>query len=252
MGRESYFLKNFRSTVGKAINDFNLIQKNDRILVGFSGGKDSIALFDILNSRKKFVPVNYELIPLFVYNGEYVDTIKEVENFFRNFYNLSAIIKTVNISEFVKSGKNNENPCFICSRIRRKIFFDTAYELKCNKLALGHNMDDMNETLLLNIFYSGNISTMLPKQVLFDGDLTIIRPLIYLLENQILKYVKTLDLPVIEKKCSYRGKSRQREKIKRIINELYEDNKKVKKNIANSVRNVNADYLWQNIEKGDK
>ncbi len=228
MSKLSYFLKNFRSTVGKAINDFKLIQNNDRILVGFSGGKDSVALFDILHKRKKFVPVHYDLIPIFVYNGEYKDTISEVEQFFKKYYNLNVIVKTVDIKSYINSGEKTENPCFICSRIRRKIFFDVAYELKCNKLALGHNMDDMNETLLLNIFYSGNISTMLPKQELFNGDLTIIRPLIYLTESRILKYVETNYLPVIEKKCSYRGKSKQRENIKRIINELSMDNKKIK------------------------
>jgi tRNA 2-thiocytidine biosynthesis protein TtcA len=247
MGRESYFLKNFRASTGKAINDFKMINDRDRILVGFSGGKDSIALFDILYERRKVVPIDYELIPIFVYNGEYEDTIREVEEYFLNFYKTNVIVKTVNIKDFVKSEQNKENPCFICSKIRRKIFFDVAFSLKCNKLALGHNMDDMNETLLLNIIYSGNISTMLPKQELFNGDLTIIRPLIYLTEEQILKYVKVNDFPIIEKKCTYRGKSKQREVIKNIINELYKSNKKVKKNIANSIRNVKMEYLQ--IEK---
>ena len=243
MSKESYFLKNFKSTVGKAINDYKMIQENDRILVGFSGGKDSIALFDVLFNRKKVVPIDYELIPIFVYNGEYVDTLKEVEKYFKNFYNTNVIIKTVNIKEFVISGKSKENPCFSCSKIRRKIFFDVAYSLKCNKLALGHNMDDMNETMLLNIIFSGNISTMLPKQELFNGDLTIIRPLTYLTEEQILKYVRISELPIIEKKCTYRGKSKQREIIKDFINTLYKTNKKVKKNIANSARNIKMEYL---------
>ncbi len=246
MSRENYFLKNFRATVGKAINDFSMLENNDRILVGFSGGKDSLALFDTLLKRKRFVPIDYELIPVFVYNGEHLETLKEVEDFFKNFYNCNVIIKTVNIKKFVESGKNRENPCFLCSKIRRKIFFDVAYQLKCNKLALGHNMDDMNETLLLNIIFSGNISTMIPKQPLFNGALTIIRPLIYLTEEQILKYVKINDLPIIEKKCTYRGKSKNRETIKNFINSLYKENKKVKKNIANSVRNVNLEYLLVN------
>ncbi len=246
MSRENFFLKNFRSTVGKAINDFNLINDNDRILVGFSGGKDSIALYDILEQRKKYVPINYELIPVFVYNGEYTETINEANDFFRDFYEKNVIIKTVDINGFIKSGKSKENPCFICSKIRRKIFFDLAYELKCNKLALGHNLDDINETLLLNIFFSGNISTMLPKQELFNGNLTIIRPLAYLTENDILKYVKMKEFPIVEKKCTYRGKSKQRETVKNIINMLSKENKKVKKNIANSIRNVNLEYLITN------
>lgn len=229
--------------MGKAINDFKMIENKDRILVGFSGGKDSLALFDILFQRRSFVPIEYELIPVFVYNGEFSETLVDVENFFKNYYNLNVIIKTVKIKDFVESGKSRENPCFICSKIRRKIFFDLAYQLKCNKLALGHNMDDMNETLLLNIIFSGNISTMIPKQSLFNGNLSIIRPLIYLTEEQILKYVKINQLPIIEKKCTYRGKSKKREVIKNFINSLYKENRKVKKNIANSVRNVNLEYL---------
>ena len=247
MSKENYFLKNFRTTVGKAINDFKMIEDNDRIVVGFSGGKDSIALFDILFKRKNFIPINYTLIPVFVYNGEFQETLDEVEKFFKNFYNYNVIIKTVNIKEFVNSKKSKENPCFVCSKIRRKIFFDIAYQLKCNKLALGHNMDDMNETLLLNIIFSGNISTMLPNQPLFNGGLSIIRPLIYLTEEQILQYVKINDFPLIEKKCTYRGKSKNREIIKKFINSIYKSNKKIKKNIANSIRNVNLEYLL--IEK---
>ncbi len=127
--------------------------------------------------------------------------------------------------------------------MRRKILFDTARELDCNKLALGHNMDDINETLLMNIIFSGTISSMKPKQELFKGKLTIIRPLAYLTEEQIKKYIKQNNLPVLDKICSYKGKSMQREIIKNFINSLYKSNKKIKKNIFSSLRNVNLCYV---------
>ncbi len=241
--RENFFLKNFRATFGKAVNDYSMLENHDRILVAFSGGKDSIALYDLLNSRKQRVPISYEIIPVFVYNGDYEETIREVEEFFKKKYSVNVIVKTVDIKSFVSGNSAKENPCFVCSKIRRKILFDLAYELKCNKLALGHNMDDTIETLMLNIFYSGNISTMMPKQKLFNGQLTIIRPLVYLSEAQILKYIKMNKFDIIEKKCSYKGKSKQREKVKEIIEMLSKENKKVRKNIANSIRNVNLDYL---------
>ncbi len=240
--KENFFLRNFRSTVGKAINDFNMIQNNDKILVGFSGGKDSITLFDVLYNRKKYVPINYELIAVLVHNEEY-EGLEKVKTFFKENYNTEIIIKYIDLKKLVLSGEFKENPCYVCSKIRRKILFETARDLGCNKLALGHNMDDINETLLMNIIFSGNISSMKPNQELFNGSLTIIRPLAYLTEKQILKYVKQKNLPVIDKVCSYRGKSTHREIIKEFINSLYKKNKKVKKNIFTAMRNVNLKYL---------
>ncbi len=241
--RDNFFIRNFRSTVGKAINDFNMIQNNDRILVGFSGGKDSITLFDVLFKRLKYVPIKYKLIPVLVHNEEY-EGLEELEKYFLDNYKTSIIIKYINLKKIILSGEFKENPCYVCSKIRRKILFETARELNCNKLALGHNMDDINETLLMNIIFSGNISSMKPKQELFDGSLIIIRPLAYLTETQIQKYVRQNDLPVIDKICSYRGKSQQREVIKQFINSLYKKNKKVKKNIFTSMSNVNLKYLF--------
>ena len=240
--KENFFIKNFRSTVGKAINDFKMIDNGDRILVGFSGGKDSVTLFDILYKRRKYVKIDYELIPVLVYNEEY-EGLDEINSFFKKNYNTEIIIKNLNIKELILSGKFKENPCYVCSKIRRKILFDTARELNCNKLALGHNMDDINETLLMNIIFSGTISSMKPKQELFKGKLTIIRPLAYLTEEQIKKYVKQNNLPVLNKVCSYKGKSKQREVIKNFINSLYKSNKKIKKNIFSSLRNVNLCYV---------
>ena len=240
--KENFFLRNFRSAVGKAINDFNMIQDKDRILVGFSGGKDSVTLFDVLFNRKRYVPIDYDLIPVLVHNEEY-EGLDILEKFFKENYGTEILIKYIDLKKLVLSGEFKENPCYVCSKIRRKILFETAKELYCNKLALGHNMDDINETLLMNIIFSGNISSMKPKQELFDGSLTIIRPLAYLTETQILKYVRQKNLPVIDKICSYRGKSTQREVIKNFINSLYRKNKKVKKNIFTAMRNVNLKYL---------
>ncbi len=240
--KENYFLRNFRATVGKAINDFNMIEDKDRILVAFSGGKDSLTLLDILYKRRRYVKINYDLVPLLVHNEEY-QGIEKVSEFIKNNYNLELKIKYLNIKELVLSGKFKENPCYVCSKIRRKILFDSAKEYNCNKLALGHNMDDINETLLMNIIFSGTISSMKPKQELFNGKLTIIRPLCYVTEEQIRKYVKKNSLPVIDKICSYRGKSVQREVIKNFIETLYKKNKKIKKNIFSSLRNVNLKYV---------
>jgi len=240
--KENFFLRNFRSAVGKAINDYNMILDNDRIIVGFSGGKDSITLFDVLFNRKKYVPIDYELIPVLIHNEKY-EGLEDIEKFFKKSYNTEILIKYIDLKKLVQSGEFKENPCYVCSKLRRKILFETARELYCNKLALGHNMDDINETLLLNIIFSGNISSMKPKQELFDGSLTIIRPLAYLTESQILKYVRQKDLPTIDKVCSYRGKSIQREIIKNFINSIYKKNKKIKKNIFNAMRNINLNYL---------
>ncbi|MDM8538177.1 ATP-binding protein [Desulfobacterales bacterium HSG17] len=135
-----------------------------------------------------------------------------------------------------------ENPCFLCSRLRRKRLFEIADKFGYSKLALGHNKDDIIETLFLNMFYSGEISTMCPVQSLFDKKFTVIRPLAYAEENMIRKFAKNNDFPEFVNTCPSATNSKRQE-IKNFLNQLYKTNSKIKGNIFRSMSRVKPEYM---------
>lgn len=236
-----YWEKEIRSLMGRAIHRFGLIQDRDRILVGVSGGKDSLTLLNLLHERRKRVQTHYDLIPVHIalgFNSERANTLKD---FFER-EGLSYHIEFTDIGKRANSSENRENPCFLCSWERRKRLFQLAYRLKCNKVALGHHKDDLIETLLLNIFYSGEISTMVPIQTLFKGKITLIRPLALIEEKKIERFAREMGLPFGPSGCPHSGRTKRKE-VKELIETLGKKNRKVKGNIFRSLSNIKLDYL---------
>jgi tRNA 2-thiocytidine biosynthesis protein TtcA len=236
-----YWEKEIRSLMGRAIHRFGLIQDRGRILVGVSGGKDSLTLLHLLHERRKRVQTHYDLIAVHIalgFNSERANTLKD---FFER-EGLSYHIEFTDIGKRANSSENRENPCFLCSWERRKRLFQLAYRLKCNKVALGHHKDDLIETLLLNIFYSGEISTMVPIQTLFKGKITLIRPLVLIEEKKIERFARELGLPFGPSGCPHSGRTKRRE-VKELIETLGKKNRKVKGNIFRSLSNIKLDYL---------
>jgi tRNA 2-thiocytidine biosynthesis protein TtcA len=242
----AYWEKEIRSLVGKAIHRYGLIQDGDRILVGVSGGKDSLTLLHLLHERRKRVPIDYELIPVHIDLGFNSGRAEILKDFFeaKGFH---YHIESTDIGKRANSSENRENPCFLCSWERRKRIFQWAHRLKCNKVALGHHKDDMIETLFLNIFYSGEISTMLPLQSLFKGKITLIRPLALLEEKKIERFAREMGLPFGPSGCPSSGKTRRRE-VKEIIEALSKKNHRVKGNIFRSLSNIKLDYTLRRVE----
>ena len=140
------------------------------------------------------------------------------------------------------SEQNRENPCFLCSRLRRKRLFEIADELGCNKLALGHTKDDIIETLFLNICYAGEISTMIPSQTFFKGRFTVIRPLAFVDEDLTRRFAREQKFPYFINPCPSAGVSKRHE-IKSILNKRYKSNRKIKGNIFRAMSNVKNEYL---------
>jgi tRNA 2-thiocytidine biosynthesis protein TtcA len=237
----AYWEKEIRSLVGKAIHRYELIQDGDRILVGVSGGKDSLTLLHLLHERRKRVPINYELIPIHIDLGFDSGRAEILKDFFeaKGFH---YRIEFTDIGRRANSPENRENPCFLCSWERRKRIFQLANRLKCNKVALGHHKDDIIETLLLNIFYSGEISTMVPIQTLFKGKITLIRPLALLEEKKISRFAQEMGLPFGPSGCPSSGKTKRAE-MKALIENLERKNRRIKGNIFRSLSNIKLDYL---------
>src|SRR5208337_1313127 len=138
--------------------------------------------------------------------------------------------------------KGEDFTCFWCSWNRRKVLFNLMREMGCSKLALGHHMDDIVETMLLNLFFNGEVGTMKPYQEMFGGEFAIIRPLAYVQEKELARLAARLDLPVIKSQCENASRSKRR-LVKGIIAEMERHNKNVKKNIFRSLQRVREEYL---------
>jgi tRNA 2-thiocytidine biosynthesis protein TtcA len=147
-----------------------------------------------------------------------------------------------NIGPKAHGAQNRENPCFLCSRLRRKLLFQTAEEMGCNRMAFGHHKDDLIETFFLNVFYGASISTMVPVQDFFGGKLTVIRPFYLVDEALIRRYAQLMDWPEISLDCPTAGSSKRGE-IKDMLKHFYKSNRKIKGNIFHALQNVNAEYL---------
>lgn len=227
--------------MGQAIGRYRMIEDGDRIVVGMSGGKDSQTLLWMLAERIKRVPIDYRLFPVYVDPGFEPSFAGHLKRYLNSMGHRLVVEKT-NYGPVAHSELNRENPCFLCSRRRRQRLFEIADELKCRKIALGHNQDDIIETLLINLCYSGEISTMLPMQSFFKGAMTIIRPLAHTAETDIRRFIDHHQIPVFKNACPSAGHSK-RETIKTLLKDLYRQNKKIRGNIFRAMHHVNPDYL---------
>lgn len=227
--------------MGKAIHAHEMIRDGDHVLAAVSGGKDSMALLWMLRERLHWVPIQYRITAVHVDPGFGTDSAGEMERFFLSEGFEYRIIRS-SIGPKAHSPENRENPCFLCSRLRRKLLFELARELGCNLIALGHHKDDVIETFFLNVFYSASIGTMLPVQEFFGGQLTLIRPLYLVDERTIGRYSRDMGWERIDLGCPTAGRSK-REEIKDMLRRFYRSNKKIKGNIFHALQNVRQDYL---------
>jgi len=234
-GRFAYFLS---KKVGKAIMDYKMLEDGDRILVAVSGGKDSMTLLKILEQRRSFVPIKYELIAVYVDMGNRPTHNKTVEKYFRK-SGYKYLIKKVDI---LKKTPREKITCFWCSWNRRKALFAAANKLGCNKIALGHHKDDIVQTFLLNLVFQGEISTMSPRQELFKGKIAIIRPLAYLEEQDTQRFAKENNFPVPNYRCPNRGKA-QRGQVAKLIKQFEKMSPNFKTNIFRSLQRIKREYL---------
>ena len=182
-----YTTKEMKRLMGKAIHTKQMILDGDHILVSVSGGKDSFSLLWLLRDRIKRIPIEYHITAVHVDPGFGSHSGHQIRSFFSHHGFDYKIIES-DFGPKAHSAENRENPCFLCSRLRRKAIFELAHELGCNKIAFGHHKDDLIETFFLNIFYGASVSTMLPVQKFFGGKLIVIRPLYMTDEGTIQKY----------------------------------------------------------------
>jgi tRNA(Ile)-lysidine synthase TilS/MesJ len=245
MQRTDKYTASIEKEVGRCINRYSLVKENDRILVGLSGGKDSLVLLETLARRRKRLPVDYHVAAAYIHLkgiGYESDRI-----FMESFCNeLDVPFKVIEVeTDLTKT--EDKSICFLCSWHRRKQLFDIADAENFNKIALGHHMDDAAETLLMNMFFSGSMSSMPPALELFSGKIILIRPLLMLSEEKIIEYSEIRNFPAQKKICPYSGGS-QRAKMKSLIEEIKKTEKNAVSNIFNSMSNIHYQYLPPDVK----
>ena len=233
-----------KNAVGRAIADYSLIQDGDRIAVGVSGGKDSYSLLHILDELRRRAPIKYELVAITIdsgYPGFRADVIGThlAENGF-NFH-----LEKSNHFDIIKEKRRPDSSyCSICARLKRGSLYTLAKQYGCNKLALGHHLDDFIETLLLNQFFVGSLKAMAPSMLADNGETTVIRPLVYVEEQEIIQFCRENSFPVVCCCCPVCGTAdMQRKKMKQLLTDLQQSIPHVKRSLLRALANVQPRHL---------
>lgn len=235
--------KRLRSSVGKAIHDFNMIEDGDLVMVCLSGGKDSYTMLDILMGLKEIAPIKFEIVAVNLDQGQ-PGFPKDVLPKYLTDLNIPFKIITQDTYSTVKRViPEGKTTCGLCSRLRRGILYRVAKELGANKIALGHHRDDILQTFFLNMFYGGKLKGMPPKLVNDAGNNIVIRPLAYALEKDIIKYAAHKNFPIIP--CNLCGSqpNLQRQVIKDMLNDWSKQHTGRIESIFRSIQNIAPSHL---------
>jgi tRNA 2-thiocytidine biosynthesis protein TtcA len=230
--------------VTKAITDYGLIEDGDRVMVGLSGGKDSWALFQILDVLRKRAPIGFSLIGVTVDSGydgfrhDLIATTCEARGW--EYRIVHTEIGDV-MDDILEA---QATPCSLCARLRRGVLYRLADEVGATKIALGHHLDDFVETLLLNLFFAGTLKAMPAKLVSDNGRHVVIRPLVAVTESEARSYAKQSELPIVGCCCPACGDlGLQRQRVKRLIAELEVEHPEVKSSMIRALANVASRHL---------
>lgn len=229
------------STVRQAAEHYSMIEEDDVIAVGLSGGKDSIALLAALNELRRFYPAKFKICGITIDMGFESETnpFDEIRGYCEE-KNIPYHVEKTALKQIVFDERKEKNPCSLCAKLRRGALVDCVKRLGANKLALGHHLDDAAETFMMTLLYEGRIGCYSPVTVYEDKGISVIRPLLYTREADIKSIVKKEKLPVVESMCPEDGNSK-REEVKTEIRELEKTNKGLKKRIIGALEKRKLD-----------
>jgi len=241
---EDGLYRKIKKLTGKAIGDFNLIEEGDRIAVGVSGGKDSYSLLHILESLRRRSPVKFELVAVNVDAGFPGYRTSVIEDHLKA-HGFAYHMETTDSYRIIEEKRRpGSSYCSFCARLRRGVLYTLADNLGCNKIALGHHLDDFIETLLLNQFYVGTLAAMSPKLLADNGRHTVIRPFVYVEEQDIIAFTGGNGFPVVCCACPVCGVvDQKRKRMKSLIKELSRENPYLKSSMIGALGNVHPRHL---------
>ena len=228
------------SYMRKAIEEYKMIEEGDKIAVCLSGGKDSITMLSAFKALQRFYPKNFEIIAISINPGFEFFNTKLLEKICKNL-DIPLFIGESNAKAIVFDIRKEKNPCSLCANLRRGIINSIAIKEGCNKIALGHNQDDVLETFLLNLLYTGSINTFSPVSYMDRTKITLIRPLIYTPEKAIKNFIRKNNIQVMEKVCPMDGKSK-REDMKQLIFSLTKNIPMLRANLFGAIQRNLPDW----------
>jgi tRNA 2-thiocytidine biosynthesis protein TtcA len=230
--------------VGKAIADYSMIRSGDRVAVALSGGKDSFSLVKLLTLLKRKAPVPFDVIALTIHNGSEFFQADLLEDYLRR-EGIPFHLEPTGITAIVEEKRRPGSPyCSLCARLRRGALYGAVERLGCNKLALGHHLDDAAETLLMNLFFEGSLKAMPPKLLAENGRVSIIRPLAYVSEALLFDYAREQGFPVIDCGCWLCGeKDQERARMKALVAEVAARYPQVRRSILTALTHVEPRFL---------
>lgn len=238
---KKWYNKLFLNNIRKAIDDYNMIEEDEKIIVGLSGGKDSTLLLFALNLLAKYSHRRFEVIGVHLDCGFGMD-IEPLKKLCEE-ENIQLHIEKTDIVDYLDF-EGDKNPCYLCGRLRRGALGRVAKKIGSSKIALGHHMDDAVETFFMNMIYTGKLGTFHPKVYEPDKAIFSIRPLIYIKEEVIIKVVEILKLPVIKSKCPMDGCT-SRQEMKELVFELQNNYPDIKEKIITSLTNIDLKNIWK-------
>lgn len=225
------------SVVRKATDDYHMIDEGDKIAIGISGGKDSLTLLYALHGLRRFYPKHFEIHAVTVdlgFKNLNLDKIKELCKSLDVEY---TIIKT-DIAQIIFEDRKEENPCSLCAKMRKGALNQAIKEIGCNKVAYAHHKDDVVETMLMSLIFEGRFHTFSPVTYLDRMDLTVIRPLMYMNEVDVIGFVNKNQVPVVKSPCPADGYTK-REYVKNLLKSLNQENPGVKERMFTAIVNSN-------------
>ena len=232
--KEDIRIKRLLGQMRKVIEEYDMVQSGDRIAVGVSGGKDSLTMLIGLAKLRDFYPKRFEIeaITLTLGIGEFdTSPIKKLCEELK----VNYTVEETNIGKIIFEERKEKNPCSLCANMRRGALHNTAKKLKCNKVALGHNKDDLIETFMLSLFYEGRIHVFSPVTYLERKELYLIRPLIYVEESEVKSFIRQNDISIVKNPCVANGNTKRQE-IKEEIISWQKEKKDIKSNLFGAIK----------------
>lgn len=233
----------YYNPIMKAIGNYNLIKPGERVAVGMSGGKDSTALFVMLDtlSKQKRLGFDFEVVPICLDMGFEMDISPMKALVSEKGYELDIV--DTNIAKVVFDIREEKNPCSLCAKLRRGYLYSRAKELGCQKVAIGHHLDDAIETYFMNFLFHGKMESFEPMTYLTKTEVSIIRPMIYIEEKDVIRFCKNKELPVIFNPCPV-DKKTKREEMKQLVDSLAIDYPLIKQRFVQGMEQEVRDNDW--------
>ncbi|MEN8134798.1 MAG: ATP-binding protein [Thermodesulfobacteriota bacterium] len=230
--------------IGRAMHDYAMLSDQDRVMVAVSGGVDSLVLLKILKHWQLKAPIRYELLAVHLDMGFGEDEPELVSKQLARL-GVNYLLEKTDIGPKALAEEEGRSGCFHCARRRRNRLFELAKERNFSKIAMGHHKEDIIETFFINMMYGGNLSTMVPRQDLFGGRLSLIRPMAYLEKKAIIEAGREWGIKPVANPCPLSTKSK-RQQVRDLLESIYREDEAIKSTIFSSLANLKPDYLLKN------